>query len=175
MFASTLNRVMPFVWLATGILVVVTLAETLGKFLVKVGAVTWLQHHGLVLAYTLAGLAALAWLFVFLGVLRRRNKLPRALAKWRWLMDILDRLTNRAELERRLSQEVESIFVDAEALATQRGKARCSTVKASSTRSCRARRCDRSCSRTTASSSGASVVSVERETTMRDPVMPGTQ
>jgi ATP-dependent Clp protease ATP-binding subunit ClpA len=33
-------------------------------------------------------------------------------------MDILDRLTNRAELERRLSQEVESIFVDAEALAT---------------------------------------------------------
>jgi ATP-dependent Clp protease ATP-binding subunit ClpA len=119
MLASTLNRVMPFVWLATGILVVVTLAETLGKFLVKVGAVTWLQHHGLVLAYTLAGLAALAWLFVFLGVLRRRNKLPRALAKWRWLMDILDRLTNRAELERRLSQEVESIFVDAEALATQ--------------------------------------------------------
>jgi ATP-dependent Clp protease ATP-binding subunit ClpA len=34
-------------------------------------------------------------------------------------MDILDRLTNKAELEKRLSQEVESIFVDAEALATQ--------------------------------------------------------
>ncbi len=34
-------------------------------------------------------------------------------------MDILDRLTNRAELERRLAQEVETIFVDAEALATQ--------------------------------------------------------
>lgn len=34
-------------------------------------------------------------------------------------MDILDRLTNRAELERRLSQDVESVFVDAEALSAQ--------------------------------------------------------
>src|SRR6201999_506159 len=52
-------------------------------------------------------------------VLRRRNRLPRFLTKWRWLMDILDRLTNRAELERRLAQGGETIFVDAEALPTQ--------------------------------------------------------
>jgi len=119
MFPSTLHRIMPFVWLATGILAIVTLAETLGKFLDRIGVVTWLQHHGLIVGYVLGGLAALAWLFVFLGMLRRKDKLPRFLTKWRWLMDILDRLTNRAELERRLAQEVETIFVDAEALATQ--------------------------------------------------------
>jgi ATP-dependent Clp protease ATP-binding subunit ClpA len=33
-------------------------------------------------------------------------------------MDILDRLTNRQELERRLTQEVDSIYLDADALAS---------------------------------------------------------
>lgn len=119
MFPQALNRVMPWVWLAMGLLAVITLAQTLGKFLSKSGLVTWVQYHGVLLTCIFAGLAALAWLFVFLGALRRRNRLPKFLTKWRWLMDILDRLTNRAELERRLSQEVESIFVDAEALSTQ--------------------------------------------------------
>jgi ATP-dependent Clp protease ATP-binding subunit ClpA len=119
MFPSALNRVMPWVWLAMGLLAVITLAQTVGKFLDKSGIVTWVRYHGVLLTCIFAGLAALAWLFVFLGALRRKDRLPKFLTKWRWLMDILDRLTNRAELERRLSQEVESIFVDAEALATQ--------------------------------------------------------
>lgn len=119
MFPTALNRIMPWVWLATGILALVSLGEMSGKFLNKIGLVGWVEHHGQLLAYFFAGLAALAWLFVFLGALRRRNRLPRFLTKWRWLMDILDRLTNRAELERRLALEVDSIFVDAEALAAQ--------------------------------------------------------
>lgn len=101
-----------------GLLAVMSLAQTLGKFLDKIGLVAWVEHHSLLLAYVFAGLAALAWLFVVLGALRRRDRLPAFLTKRRWLMDILDRLTNRAELERRLAQEVESVFVDAEVLAT---------------------------------------------------------
>jgi ATP-dependent Clp protease ATP-binding subunit ClpA len=119
MFPSSLNRIMPWVWLAMGILAIITLAQTLEKFLAKVGVVSWVEHHGLLLAYIFAGLAGLAWLFVILGALRQRDRLPAFLTERRWLMDILDRLTNRAELERRMSQEVESIFVDAEALSTQ--------------------------------------------------------
>ena len=119
MFPSSLNRIMPWVWLAMGILAIITLAQTLEKFLAKIGVVGWVEHHGLLLAYIFAGLAGLAWLFVILGALRQRDRLPAFLTERRWLMDILDRLTNRAELERRMSQEVESIFVDAEALATQ--------------------------------------------------------
>lgn len=118
MFPAAMNRFMPWIWLATGIVALVSLAETLGKFFAKIGLAAWVQHHGLLLTYAFAGLAALAWLFVFLGALRRSNRLPAFLTKQRWLMDILDRLTNRAELERRLSQEVETIFVDAEVLAT---------------------------------------------------------
>lgn len=119
MFPSSLNRIMPWVWLAMGILTIITLAKILEKFLDKIGVVSWVEHHGLLLAYIFAGLAGLAWLFVFLGALRQRDRLPAFLTKRRWLMDILDRLTNRAELERRMSQESKSIFVDAEALATQ--------------------------------------------------------
>src|ERR1700759_2192379 len=119
MFPSSLSRIMPWVWLATGILAVVSLAQTLSKFFDRIGLTAWVMHHGPLLAYTFAGLAALAWLFVVLGLLRRSDRLPEFLTKRRWLMDPLDRLTNRAELERRLAQEVETIFVDAEVLATK--------------------------------------------------------
>jgi ATP-dependent Clp protease ATP-binding subunit ClpA len=101
--------------LAAGILAILQLATTLMSFLKAHSA--WLFHHGKVLVVILAALAAVSWLFVLLGVLRRRNRLPAFLTRWRGLMDILDRLSNRAELEKRLAQEVESIFIDAEALA----------------------------------------------------------
>src|ERR1700733_15172525 len=116
MSPSSLHRIMPWIWLATGILAIISLAQTLGKFLDKIGLDGSVERPCLLLTKIFAGLAALTWVFILLGWLRR---LPAFLTKWRWLMDILDRLTNRAELERRLSQEVESIFVDAEALATQ--------------------------------------------------------
>ncbi len=116
---SFLNRMLPYVWVAVGIASVVTLAQTFSGFLRRIGLVGWLARHGMLLSGVLAGLAALAWLLVLLGALRRADRLPRFLTERRWLMDILDRLTNRAELERRMSQEVESIFVDAEALASK--------------------------------------------------------
>ncbi|WP_137930789.1 AAA family ATPase [Mesorhizobium comanense] len=109
-----------------GILAIVSLSQMLlglGSMLLGLlrlmGVLGWAEHNRLFLACILAALAALAWFVVFLAMARRRKRLPKSLTKWRWLMDILDRLTNRAELERRLAQEVEAVFVDAEALAAQ--------------------------------------------------------
>jgi ATP-dependent Clp protease ATP-binding subunit ClpA len=119
MFSVALNRILSWGWPAMGILAIVTLAQMLLGFFRLTGILVWAEGNRLFLASILAALAASAWLFVFLGKARREDRLPKFLTKWRWLMDILDRLTNRAELERRLSQEVEAIFVDAEALAAQ--------------------------------------------------------
>jgi ATP-dependent Clp protease ATP-binding subunit ClpA len=117
MLSARLNRLLPYVFLATGILAVVQLVTMLAGLARKHGLAGWVLHHGRTIGFIVAALAVLAWLFVLLAALRRRGRLPKTLTGWRWLMDILDRLTNRAELERRLSLEVESIFIDAEALA----------------------------------------------------------
>jgi ATP-dependent Clp protease ATP-binding subunit ClpE len=117
MLMARLNRLLPYVFLATGILAIVELAGRLGRFVGKSGVLGWLAHHRVEVGWTIAGLAAIAWLFVLLGALRRHNRLPKVLSERRWLMDILDRLTNRAELERRMAEQAEPIFVDAEALA----------------------------------------------------------
>ena len=117
MFPGYLNRLFPYLILAFGVLAVVQLASLLGNFVEKYGLIEWSVRHRWDLAIILAGLAALAWCFVFLGMLRRSNRLPASWTERRWLMDILDRLTNRAELERRVSGEVDSVFIDAAALA----------------------------------------------------------
>ena len=119
MSPSSLQRIMPWIWLATGILAVITLAQTVGKFLDSIGLVHWIAQHRFLILAIVAGLAASAWVVILLGWLRYHDRLPSFLTRRRWLMDILDRLTNRAELERRLAQEVESVFVDAEVLAKQ--------------------------------------------------------
>jgi ATP-dependent Clp protease ATP-binding subunit ClpA len=76
----------------------------------------WCVEHAWTIAAVAGAAAGVCWLFVLLGYLRKANRLPRALTKWRWLMDILDRLTNRDELERRL-QKTEPVVIDAQALA----------------------------------------------------------
>lgn len=65
----------------------------------------------------LLGLAILLWLLVSLGLLSVAGRLPRWISRRRWIMDVLDRLTNRQALEARLGQEVEAIFIDAAALS----------------------------------------------------------
>jgi ATP-dependent Clp protease ATP-binding subunit ClpA len=117
MLSGRLNRLLPIVFVATGLLAVIQLVTLLSRFARTHGVIGWIVHHGMTLGVICGVLAAIAWLAVLLGVLRRANRLPKMLTNRRWLMDILDRLTNRAELERRMSQEVESVFVDAEALA----------------------------------------------------------
>jgi ATP-dependent Clp protease ATP-binding subunit ClpA len=114
---ARLTRVLPYVFLATGLLALLQLFAAAGHFATKSGLIGWTAHHFRLIGVLLAVMAALAWLLVLLGALRRRDSLPSFLTRWSWLMDILDRLTNKAELERRVSEQVESIFVDAEALA----------------------------------------------------------
>ncbi|GAB2804117.1 AAA family ATPase [Dyella kyungheensis] len=65
------------------------------------------------------GLSIPLWLLFFLGYFRERQRLVRPDAvDGGYLMDILDRLTNRAALETRLAQQPDAVFIDAEQLAT---------------------------------------------------------
>jgi ATP-dependent Clp protease ATP-binding subunit ClpA len=80
-------------------------------------ATHWIFQHKRLLLWGAGGLASLLWLMVVLSFLRHRNRLPKWLTRWRMLMDILDRLTNRKELEDKLSQEASPIFLDAEILS----------------------------------------------------------
>ena len=73
MFPSALNRIMPWVWLAMGLLAIITLAQTLEKSLEKIGLVNWVEHHGLLLAYSSAAWSV-SWLLVILGALRQRDR-----------------------------------------------------------------------------------------------------
>jgi len=115
--ASRLNRLLPYIFLLTGLLALIQISALVWRYVVKSGVLGWVLHYGRQIGLAFAGLAFVAWLFVVLGALHRRQKLPRFLKKWNWLMDILDRLTNRAELERKISDKVESIFIDADKLA----------------------------------------------------------
>jgi len=112
-----LNRFLPYVFLVTGILAFVQLATLFWHYSVKSGLLGWVARHGRPIGLIFASLALIGWLFVLLGALHRIQKLPKFIKKWNWLMDILDRLTNRAELERKISENVESIYIDADKLA----------------------------------------------------------
>jgi ATP-dependent Clp protease ATP-binding subunit ClpA len=65
-----------------------------------------------------AGLASFLWMTFFLGYFRERQRFLHPDTGHRnWIMDILDRLTNRAALEEKLAKQPEAIFIDAEQLA----------------------------------------------------------
>lgn len=61
-------------------------------------------------------LAGVLWLLAGLALAHDRNRLPEFL-KGRWLVDILDRLTNKSALERRLAEESAPQYVDAKELS----------------------------------------------------------
>lgn len=114
---SRLNRFSPMFFAALGILAVVQLTVFAGQGLAKLSIAPWLGAHAQAIEWML-GLTSLAGIsLATLGALRVSERLPRFLVKWKWLMDILDRLTNRQALEKKLEAKVESIFIDADALA----------------------------------------------------------
>jgi ATP-dependent Clp protease ATP-binding subunit ClpA len=75
----------------------------------------FLQAH----AWGVLGTAGTFWLLTFTGIFyeRQRRNNPD-LQKGNLLMDILDRLTNRQELEQKLAQEPDAIIIDSEKLAS---------------------------------------------------------
>ena len=114
---SRLNRLIPVFMAAIGILALVQLFVYAGQLLSKVPVAAWLTRYAQVIEWTLAIAATISASLAVLGWLRVTERLPKFLTRWTWLMDILDRLTNRRELEQRLQSQPEAVFIDAEALS----------------------------------------------------------
>lgn len=111
--SSLLEKMSRWMPLFIGIMALSALIQMLNSF----GVLKWIGAHAWTIAYVLGGAAGVCWLLVYLAFLRAHKRLPHAIAKWGWLMDILDRLTNREELERRLQAKAEPVVVDAQVLA----------------------------------------------------------
>ena len=110
MLQNRLARLFPYIFLISGLLAVIQFAAVVRGFLRKSGAGTWYLAHAQLVGYALAVLAATAWIVLLAGWLRRHDRLPKSFTRWTLMMDILDRLTNRQDLERRLSEKVETVF-----------------------------------------------------------------
>jgi ATP-dependent Clp protease ATP-binding subunit ClpA len=69
-------------------------------------------------AWTILGLAALFWLPTSAGYFYERQQAHQpAIGKRNWIMDALDRLTNRKALEEKLAKSPDPVIIDAEQLA----------------------------------------------------------
>ena len=108
---------MPIFAAAMGILALVQLFVYLGQWLSKIPAAAWLAEHARFIEWTLSLAAVISGLLVALCWLRATGRMPQFLTRWTWLMDILDRLTNRRELEQRLQPQADAVFINAEVLA----------------------------------------------------------
>jgi hypothetical protein len=116
-FLSKINHLMPVFMAAMGILALVQLFVYLGQWLSTIPAAAWLAEYARVIEWTLGSAAVISVSLVALGWLRVAGRLPQFLTRWTWLMDILDRLTNRRELEQRLQPQADAIFIDADSLS----------------------------------------------------------
>ncbi|ARN83010.1 AAA family ATPase [Methylocystis bryophila] len=114
---AKLNRLMPIFMAAIGILAFVQLLGYLGQWLSKSPLASWVDRHAEVIEWTLAVAAAVSVSLALLGWLRATGRMPKILTRWTGLMDVLDRLTNRRELELRLQSKPQAVFIDADALA----------------------------------------------------------
>ncbi|MFL6571302.1 MAG: AAA family ATPase [Burkholderiales bacterium] len=118
-FLAALSRLMPLFFL---ILVVVSLVHLWAQFGPNWDGVQRALRLGIDLvarwsAFVIAA-AVLLWVPVLVCVLHEAGRLPFA-RNGGWLMDILDRLTNRPELEARIAQQIDPVYVDADALAAR--------------------------------------------------------
>ena len=75
---------------------------------------TFLHAH----SWGILGAATAAWTVVFLGYFHERQRtLHPAIERRGWVMDILDRLSNRQALVEKLAAEPDAVFIDADKLA----------------------------------------------------------
>jgi ATP-dependent Clp protease ATP-binding subunit ClpA len=115
-----LSKLSHYTPLLMAIMAVVALAQVFvyaAHFLAQSGLGRWVAAHGSQLAWLLGAAALSCGGLLLLGALHAAGRLPPAAKKRRWLMDILDRLTNRGELEQRLKAQAETTVIDSEALA----------------------------------------------------------
>jgi ATP-dependent Clp protease ATP-binding subunit ClpA len=106
----TLTRYSPLLLLVFLILAAIQLSIQHG--------ISWARIDGFLRAggWWYVAFAALLWSLCLAGFLYESNPLSPIL-RARWLMDILDRLTNKQALERLMSGEEQSIIIDADDLA----------------------------------------------------------
>ena len=117
--SSTAARLMPVAFLAMAIVVIAQFVmqhtpsnSQVGAFSRQVGL--WL-HGG---AWLVLAAAAVSWCLVLLCYFyERQYPLPAGAEGGGWIMDVLDRLTNRQKLEERLAKAPDAVFIDADALA----------------------------------------------------------
>jgi ATP-dependent Clp protease ATP-binding subunit ClpA len=65
----------------------------------------------------LVAASVLFWTLVALCVAHEARRLPAFIVSRRWLMDILDRLTNKKEIEEALAEEHNAVYIDAASLS----------------------------------------------------------
>ena len=116
---SVANKLMPVAFLLMAIVVIAQFgmqhgpnSGDVGNFFREAGA--FLHAHG----WSLFVVAMLAWSVVVIGYFYERQEVAFANMNERgWMMDVLDRLTNRRELEGKLAKEPTEIFIDAAELS----------------------------------------------------------
>lgn len=116
---SIANKLMPLAFLVMAIVVVAQFwmqhgpnGGDVGTFFRNTSA--FLHAHGWIVLFV----AILAWGIVFIGYFYERKRAAFTHIKERgWMMDVLDRLTNRRELEEKLAKEPTEVFIDAVELA----------------------------------------------------------
>jgi ATP-dependent Clp protease ATP-binding subunit ClpA len=116
---STAARWMPVAFLAMAVIVIAQFLMQHAPNSGQIGAISRqtanVLHAG---AWAVLAGAALSWCVVLLCYFYERQRpLYPAVATGGWIMDILDRLTNRQVLEEKLAKEPDAVFIDADKLA----------------------------------------------------------
>ncbi|MHB1737134.1 MAG: AAA family ATPase [Acidithiobacillus sp.] len=117
---SVINRYVPLLFLMVLVLAIAKAFHHYWPF-IQSRLVAFVAHLNLLVRYGVWVVVLL--LFMGLGVLAvlslmsHAGRLPQSISRRRWIMDILDRLTNRVALEGRLSTNADATFIDADALS----------------------------------------------------------
>ena len=114
---SKLYKLNPLFMAITATLAGVNLVLYVGRLFLNPVILNWLAGHFRLLEWVLIISSLVGAILISLSILRKAEQLPLILTKWTLLMDILDRLTNRADLESQLHPKTEAIYIDAEKLA----------------------------------------------------------
>src|SRR3981081_3170402 len=106
------SRYLPLILVITAVAALLQVALQVGHIFSSLNFGIWINRNLHVIWWTFAGACFLAWILAILAYLRHTRRLPLWLTRWKTLMDILDRLTNRQELERRIDREAEAVYID---------------------------------------------------------------
>ncbi|MGA3281246.1 MAG: AAA family ATPase [Smithella sp.] len=114
---SVATKLMPVAFLVIAIVAIAQFWMQLGPSHGAIGAycyraVVFLHDH----AWIVLGLAAFFWLLTFACFFHERRDRVNSNKKG-FIMDVLDRLTNRQILESKIAKEPEAVFIDTEKLA----------------------------------------------------------